>query len=75
MGKIIAASFGGAGVTPRQVLQDALDDAESFETVVVVGINKDNRIELGWSYDLRMNHVGLLTFAAHNLCQDAREDT
>lgn len=69
MSNIIHQQF-GPDLTPEQILRQALDHAAIYKSVVIVTTDIDGGIQVAYSTDWQVNHVGLLHHAAHMISNE-----
>ena len=70
---IITAAFGGKH-TPKQVLLDALEHAESFQCCVVVYFDADDYVNTAWSDGSMLQRLGMLDIAKLRMIDAAQDD-
>lgn len=67
------AAFGGS-LSPKQVLLDALNEAEKLETIIICAKYKNGNIEYAWSKHDPTSLIGLASLAALRIDEALRED-
>ncbi len=73
MAKIATAAFGGKH-TPRQVLLDALEDADTFKCCVLVCVDDEDYVNAGWSDGSMLKRMGMMDVAKLRMLDAAQED-
>lgn len=70
--KVISEKFGD-NYTPEQLLLNALEYAEEFETLVLIGLDKDREVRMGSSTGSSLDKIGLVTIAQAQMVTQARD--